>query len=253
MAKSQLHIVIHHLSKRYKNANVDSLTDINLIIKEQDKFGVIGPNGAGKTTLLSIMCGILPATSGKVDYLYGDHVINQKKQKTIMGFVPQEYAFYEELTPVQNLTYFGALYNLSKQEITKSTATLLAILGLSEYAHKRIRTFSSGMKRRINLAIGIIHDPKILFLDEPTVGIDVQSKHAIFEFLNKLNKNGTTIIYTSHQLYEAEMFCNRIALLDNGKLILQDNTKDLLRKNGVNNLQDLFIQLTGGEYRDGNV
>ena len=103
-----------------------------------------------------------------------------------MGFIPQEYAFYEELTPVQNLTYFCALYNLSKQEITKSTATLLDILGLSEYAHKRIRTFSSGMKRRVNLAIGIIHDPKILFLDEPTVGIDVQSKHAIFEFLNKI-------------------------------------------------------------------
>lgn len=237
-------IDIKNITKKYKNANHNSLDNINLSINTGDKFGVLGPNGAGKTTLISIICKIIPATSGNI---YFDHEGNIKQQ---IGFVPQDYAFYPQLTPVQNFEYFGALYNLDKKTITERTNDLLPILGLKKVANKKINTFSGGMKRRVNLGIGIIHRPTILLLDEPTVGVDVQSKHAIMQLLDELNQNGTTIIYTSHHLTEAEAFCNSIALIDHGKMIACDSIEGLLKKYQSDDLQSLFIQLTGTEYRD---
>lgn len=243
-------IEIKALTKRYKGAPKNSLNSVSLEIQEGDKFGILGPNGAGKTTLISIMCGILEASSGGVEYLRNGASASFKMMQVEIGFVPQEYALYQELTAIQNLEYFGAMYNLSKATIAARTAELLDILGLSHVANHRVGTFSGGMKRRVNLAIGVIHEPSILFLDEPTVGVDVQSKVAILKFLNALNEGGTTIIYTSHHLSEAQEFCNRIALIDQGRIILQGAMDALLEAHQAHDLKDLFIQFTGEAYRD---
>ncbi len=243
-------IQIENLSKRYPRADKDSLQAVNLRINRGDKYGILGPNGAGKTTLISILCGIIKPSSGDVRYLKGEEKVNYQAIQSTIGFVPQEYALYQELTPVQNLSYFGALYNLSKATIQERIPKILSILGLAHVSNNRVETFSGGMKRRVNLAIGIIHEPSILFLDEPTVGVDVQSKVAILKFLNQLNERGTTIIYTSHHLSEAQEFCNRIALIDQGNIILQGAMESVLYDHQAENLKDLFLQFTGEAYRD---
>ena len=243
-------IEISNVSKRYKSSQDYSLSDISLTVNQSDIFGLLGPNGAGKTTLISILCGIVPPTSGEVRYFKDDNMVSPADRKRIVGFVPQEYAFYQELTPRQNLDYFGAMYDIPRDELITRREHLLDVLGLSKSADKKVETFSGGMKRRVNLAIGIIHEPSVLFLDEPTVGVDVQSKNAIIRYLRLLNDGGTTIIYTSHHLSEAEEFCNHIALIDNGKVIADGEIADLLVENYTVNLQALFIKLTGEEYRD---
>ena len=247
---SQARIKIEDLSKRYKGSDEDSLKQVSFVINEGEKFGILGPNGAGKTTLISILCGIITSSSGSVNYYEQGEKVDLKMFRKKTGFVPQEYAFYPELSPNQNLEYFGALYNLSKKEINERSEKLLLLLGLSNVSDKKIHTFSGGMKRRINLAIGIVHKPTILFLDEPTVGVDVQSKNAIIEFLNEINEEGTTIVYTSHHMSEAEDFCNYIALLDHGKLIANNSLTNILKEHKSSNLKSLFIKLTGEEYRD---
>jgi len=247
---SGVSIQIKELSKRYKSAEFNSLTKLSFDINSNDIFGIFGPNGAGKTTLISIACGVIDASEGSLSYYMDSNKIELNKFKEIAGYVPQEYAFYQELTPIQNLEYFGAFYNLTQKEIKKNTQEILTKLGLIKVANHKINTFSGGMKRRVNLAIGMIHKPQILFLDEPTVGVDVQSKNAILKFLKELNKQGTTIIYTSHMMSEAEQFCNNIALIDQGKLIAQDSIENLLSAYKQNDLETLFINLTGEEYRD---
>lgn len=243
-------IEIQNVFKKYKAAQENSLTDVSLNIKSGDIFGLLGPNGAGKTTLISILCGIIPPSAGNIHFYQENQQISEQERKSHIGFVPQEYAFYQELTPRQNLDYFGAMYNLGKNELASRRENLLEILGLSKFADKKVGTFSGGMKRRVNLAIGIIHEPSILFLDEPTVGVDVQSRNAIIRFLREINQAGTTIIYTSHHMSEAEEFCKHIALIDHGKVIAKGDLADLRMEHEVSDLQSLFIKLTGEEYRD---
>ncbi|MCE6992557.1 ABC transporter ATP-binding protein [Dyadobacter sp. CY323] len=243
-------IEIQHVSKRYKSSQEDSLSGINLKIHCGDVFGLLGPNGAGKTTLISILCGIIPASTGEVNYYIDGSRISDNERKSRIGFVPQEYAFYQELSARQNLDYFGAMYNIPKKDLKTRREHLLEVLGLEKSADKKVGTFSGGMKRRINLAIGIIHEPAILFLDEPTVGVDVQSRNAIIRYLQQVNQAGTTIIYTSHHMSEAEEFCKHIALIDHGKVIANGELKMLKVQNAVSSLQSLFIKLTGEAYRD---
>nr|WP_295930168.1 ABC transporter ATP-binding protein [uncultured Dyadobacter sp.] len=243
-------IEIRDVFKRYKSAQQDSLSQVSLDIFQSDVFGLLGPNGAGKTTLISILCGIIPASSGQIVFLYDGIPFSDAERKSRIGFVPQEYAFYQELTARQNLDYFGAMYNLSRQRLEERREHLLEVLGLDKAADKKVGTFSGGMKRRLNLAIGIIHEPDILFLDEPTVGVDVQSRNAIIRYLQRLNADGTTIIYTSHHMSEAEEFCKSIALIDHGKLIVAGGLDELKAIHAVDSLQALFINLTGEAYRD---
>jgi len=242
------HIQISDISKKYKPASFESLKNISFSINAGQTIGILGPNGAGKTTLISILCGLIEPSKGDVSYQSenGNSILGIELQK-IIGFVPQEYAFYHELTPVQNMNYFGSLYNLTKTEIEEKTASLLSILGLTDVAHKKISTFSGGMKRKVNLAIGLIHNPAILFLDEPTVGVDVQSKLSIIQFLKETSKQGTTIIYTSHHLSEAEDFCDQILLINKGEIVADGPTKAVIQDNKVDNLQALFIKLTEAE------
>lgn len=243
-------IELHNVSKKYAKSSRYSLEELSFSIIKGEKLGVFGPNGAGKTTLMSILCRIIPQTSGDVHYRDNDKNVSNKEFLNSIGYVPQDFSFYSELSPYQNLRYFGTLYNIPKAELKSRIEKLLTVLGLNQVMHKKVQTFSGGMKRRVNLAIGIINNPSILFLDEPTVGVDVQSKNAIMTYLEELNKNGTTIIYTSHHLNEAEEFCDKIVLLDHGKLIAHDDLKALINKHNAEDLQALFLQLTGIAYRD---
>ncbi|MWB93875.1 ATP-binding cassette domain-containing protein [Flavobacterium sp. GA093] len=244
-------IKIESLSKKYKNADLYSLNDISLEINEGQIFGLLGPNGAGKTTLISMLCGLIKPTSGQFTIDNLSYKNDAAKIKKIIGVVPQEYALYPTLTARENLHYFGSMYGLKGSDLKDKVIETLDLLGLLKFADKRIETFSGGMKRRVNLIAGILHNPKVLFLDEPTVGVDVQSKNAIIDYLKVLNQNGTTIIYTSHHLAEAEDFCDTIAILDRGKIYAQGSPSDLIASTEeARNLEEVFISLTGKDLRD---
>lgn len=241
-----------HVSKVYKsygNSKTPSLDGIDLSIERGEIVGIFGPNGAGKTTLISILCSILDPTLGKVTY-YLNGEKTPREVRNSLGFVPQDFSFFPELTAKQNLDYFGSLYQIKKDELSAKIDELLQKVGLFHVKNKKVSTFSGGMKRRLNLIISLLNNPLILFLDEPTVGVDVQSKIAIMTLLQELNKQGTTIIYTSHHLKEAEEFCNQIILIDHGKIIACNTLSHLLEKFEVKNLEDLILLLTGSILRD---
>jgi len=244
-------INIERISKKYKGAENFSVSNLDLFITEKEIFGLLGPNGAGKTTLISILCSLIKPTSGSFSIDGLTYQKNKNQLKQLIGIVPQEYALYPSLTAFENLKYFGSMYGLKGKNLDDKINNTLDHLGLAAFAHKKIDTFSGGMKRRVNLIASILHDPKVLFLDEPTVGVDVQSKNVIIEFLKQLNNNGTTIIYTSHHLNEAETFCTRVAIIDHGKLVIKGEPKELIQNSeGSHNLEDVFISLTGKALRD---
>lgn len=244
-------IQIQQLSKKYKNTENYSVINLNLIIKEQEIFGLLGPNGAGKTTLISLLSSLIKPTSGSFTINGLTFKKNKNQLKQIIGIVPQEYALYPTLTAYENLFYFGSMYGLRGRELKDKINSGLEKLGLEKFRHKKIETYSGGMKRRVNLLASIMHNPKVLFLDEPTVGVDVQSKNVIIEYLKELNEQGTTIIYTSHHLNEAEAFCTRVAIIDHGKIITKGKPEELIKSHeNTHNLEDVFLHLTGRELRD---
>ena len=244
-------IQINNLTKRYKDAEFNSLHNFSLSVNDGEIFGLLGPNGADKTTLISMLCGLIKSTSGTFVINNLSYNSQSSQIKKIIGVVPQEYALYPTLTARENLLYFGSMYGLKGAHLKSQVESSLEYLGLSRFADKRIESFSGGMKRRVNLIAGILHKPKVLFLDEPTVGVDVHSKNAIIDFLKSLNTNGTTIIYTSHHLSEAQTFCNRVAILDNGELLVKGTPQELIATTPhARNLEDVFIELTGKELRD---
>lgn len=226
---------------------------LNLQVPAGKRFGLFGPNGAGKTTLMNLMTGLLSFKEGSIQ-LNGNEIKNKDKSiNRLFGFIPQDFSFYQELTPVENLQFFGAWSGLKSAVIKQRTDELLAVLGLTAVRNKPIEKFSGGMKRRVNLAIGVIHEPSILFLDEPTVGVDVQTRHAIINYLKEMNKKGTTLVYTSHQLSEAEDLCEEIALIDQGRIIANGAIDRLLIAHEQKGLEELFLELTGKNYRNADV
>lgn len=244
-------IVIKNLYKKYQNADSFSVNDISLNIDRKEVFGILGPNAAGKTTLISMLAGIIKPTSGNFSIDGLDFKHHSRRLKQIIGIVPQEYALYPTLTARENLMFFGSLYGLQHDKLKKDIEIGLERMGLSQFADKKVEQFSGGMKRRCNLIAGTLHNPKVLFLDEPTVGVDVQSKKVIIDFLQELNQKGTCIIYTSHHLSEAQEFCTQIAIIDSGKILTNGSPKELISQtSNANNLEDVFISLTGKELRD---
>lgn len=244
-------IEITALSKKYKDAESYALQDFTLSITEGQIFGLLGPNGAGKTTLISMLCGLIKPTSGSFTIQGLSYWQHPTQIKEIIGVVPQEYALYPTLTAQENLMYFGSMYGLSGKTLRQKVKDNLEILGLTKFANKRVETFSGGMKRRVNLIAGIMHHPKLLFLDEPTVGVDVHSRNVIIEYLKQLNADGMTIIYTSHHLAEAQDFCSDIAIVDRGQLFAHATPSALIAStSGARNLEEVFIELTGKELRD---
>lgn len=244
-------IRIDQLSKKYKGADFYSIQKLDLTIAEGDIFGLLGPNGAGKTTLISMLSSLLKPTSGSFTINGLSYQENKYELKQRIGIVPQEYALYPSLTAYENLYYFGSMYGLKSEKLKKDIRQQLSTLGLEDFAHKKISCFSGGMKRRVNLIASILHHPEVLFLDEPTVGVDVQSKNVIIDHLEQLNAVGTTIIYTSHHLNEAENFCTKVAIIDHGKLICKGIPKELVANEAdSNNLEEVFLAKTGKALRD---
>ena len=244
-------IEINNLTKQYRDTDVPSVDHITLAIRKGEIFGLLGPNGAGKTTLISMLSGLVAPSSGEY-FVNGFSPIHHAEQiQKSIGIVPQEYALYPSLTARENLQYFGSLYGLHGAQLKATVAASLERVGLSEFADRRVEHFSGGMKRRCNLLAGVLHNPQVLFLDEPTVGVDVQSRKLIIDYLEELNRGGMTIIYTSHHLVEAEHFCTRIAIIDQGKIFVEGAPKELISHTpNARNLEDVFIALTGKDLRD---
>ncbi|MBS1928542.1 MAG: ABC transporter ATP-binding protein [Chitinophagaceae bacterium] len=243
-------IAISNLRFYYPGHSVSVFENLNLNIKTGSRFGIFGPNGAGKTTLIACITGILKYSHGSIKINGIEVSENPHEIKKHFGYVPQDFSFYPELSPMENLMFFGAWAGLSKSTTQKRAAEILEVLGLSEVKDKPVRKFSGGMKRRVNLAIGVIQQPAILFLDEPTVGVDIHSRQALISYLKMLNTNGTTLMYTSHQLSEAEELCDEVALFDEGKIKVQGLLSPLLQQHQQNGLEGLFMELTGKKYRD---
>lgn len=243
-------IVVENLCKHYKGNIHPSLSGLSLHIAEGEIFGLLGPNGAGKTTTISIICGLRSFNSGSVSVcgLSVPHDLMEIKKH--IGVIPQEIALYPTLTAYENLMVVGGIYAIPKKELRDTIDRLLHRFGLHKHKHRRISSYSGGMKRRINLIAGILHNPSILILDEPTVGIDVQSKRVILESLLEFNANGTTIVYSSHYMEEAEELCTTVAFVDEGKVIYQGKPSELVAKLGVGNLEGAYLQLTGKTLRD---
>jgi ABC-2 type transport system ATP-binding protein len=244
-------IEISELTKFYKGNDEPAINKISLDIFTGEIFGLLGPNGAGKTTTISILCGLFAPTKGKVKIDGLDISTELDQIKQIIGVVPQEVALYPTLTALENLRFFGNMFGLRGKNLDDRIFQKLKFFGLEKFARKKVNSYSGGMKRRVNLIAGLLHEPKILFLDEPTVGIDVQSRVVILEYLKEINNAGTTIIYTSHYMEEAENLCSRVAILDHGVIISIGNPKHLVSEHPeYKNLENIFIHLTGKELRD---
>lgn len=244
-------IEIEKLTKIFKNATEPAVNDISFSINRNEIFGLLGPNGAGKTTTISILCGLFAPTSGKV-MIDGKNLHAEPSSiKKIIGIVPQDIALYPTLTARENLEFYGSMYGMRGKDLKDKIETWLQKLGLEDAAKRKVSTYSGGMKRRVNLIAGVLHSPMILFLDEPTVGVDVHSRNVIIEHLKNINAEGTTIIYTSHHMEEAEHFCTRVSIIDQGRILTQGSPAELItNNNGAANLETVFLNLTKRKLRD---
>lgn len=215
------------LVKKY--GDLVAVKDVSFTMQEGEVFGLLGPNGAGKSTAISMLTCLFPPTKGEMR-IYGQDVVKDAdKVKKLIGVVPQEIALYPTLSARENLRFFGEMYGLKGRDLSTRVETVLAYVAMTERAKDAIKTYSGGMKRRINMAVGLLHSPKILFLDEPTVGVDPQSRNHIFESVKMLNKEqGMSILYTTHYMEEAERLCDRIAIIDRGQVIALDTPKNLI-------------------------
>jgi ABC-2 type transport system ATP-binding protein len=241
-------IVIENLVKKFED--VTAVDDISLKVAEGELFGLLGPNGAGKTTAINILCGLLKPTSGSATVGGYDVQKETAKVKELIGVCVQETAVYPYLTGAENVELFGNLHVMNKNTLKARRDMLLEKMGLIEDAKRRAEKYSGGMKRRLSLILALIHDPQIAFLDEPTVAMDPQSRHAVWDFVRELKENGKTIILTTHYMEEAEELCDRVGIIDHGKLIALGSPKDLISKDEVRNLEEVFIKLTGRKIRE---
>ena len=225
-----------------------AVAGVSFTVAAGESVGLLGPNGAGKTTTLSLICGLLSPTSGSVRILGSSIRADDDPAKARFGLVPQELALIEALSARENLALCGALYRMHGEVLTQAIQSALELVGLADRAADRVSTFSGGMKRRVNLAAALLHDPEILFLDEPTVGVDPQSRNAIFENVEELRRRGKTVIYTTHYMEEVERLCDRVIILDHGQVVSDDSLKAL--KSRVSAGFELRFELDGTEPRD---
>ena len=215
------------LVKKY--GALTAVNEISFSIEEGEIFGLLGPNGAGKSTTISMLTGLFPPDSGSIRILGIDAVADSERVKHLIGIVPQDLALYPTLSARENLHFFGEMYGMGGKRLAGRIESVLEVVAMTERANDAIQSCSGGMKRRINLAVGLINSPRILFLDEPTVGVDPQSRNHIFESVQRLNREeDMTILYTTHYMEEAERLCQRIAIIDHGKIIALDTPKNLV-------------------------
>lgn len=218
----------HHLRKSY--GRHVALHDVSLEVETGELFGLLGPNGAGKTTLISILSTLLAADGGSATIFGLDVHPGHRALRRLIGIVPQELAIYGELTARENLTFFGRLYGMEGTALRRRVDDVLAAVGLENRADDPTDAFSGGMKRRLNLGAALVHEPRLIFLDEPTTGVDPQSRNHIFQEIRRLNAAGVTLIYTSHYMEEVQSLCPRIAIMDHGRAVACDTRENLLRQ-----------------------
>ena len=240
------------LTKKYDNKAV--VDNLNIEIKEGEIFGLLGPNGAGKSTTMNMICNIVKPDYGSVEFMGKDFRKNKKELSKDLGYIPQNLAIHGSLKAWENVELFTSLYGIKGEKLKERIDEALLYVGLSDRRNDYARKFSGGMKRRLNIACAIGHHPRLLIFDEPTVGIDPQSRNFILEKIKESNKNGATVIYTSHYMEEVEAICTRIAIMDNGKIIAS-GTSDELKKLVVDDiskitLEEVFLELTGKKLRD---
>jgi len=244
-------IYIEQLKKRYNGSQEEALKGVNLEIKSGEFFGLLGPNAAGKSTLISILCGILSPSSGKVE-VFGENLKRNREQiKSRIGLIPQEIALYPTLTVEENILYFGRLHGIPGKTLRDKTSESIRLFNLEEHRKKPISKCSGGIKRRVNLIAGVIHQPQLILLDEPTLGVDPQLRSMIFDFLRELNEAGATLIYTTHYMKEAEELCKRVGIIDHGIILKKGSPAHLIASEpGCKDLGQLFLNLTGRDLRD---
>jgi ABC-2 type transport system ATP-binding protein len=223
-------IHVSHLSHRYPKAAAPALDDISLTIPQGCNFALLGPNGAGKSTLLSILTGLRPPQAGSASIAGKDVVRDAHAIKAISALVPQDHAFYLKLSGRENLRFFADVYGLTSAQWRDRLDYAVGVCRLEDVLDKRAAQYSGGMKRRLNMAIGLLNAPQILYLDEPTVGIDVLSRQVIIEAIRALRQESATVVYTSHYLEEVEALCDEIAIIDRGRLVARDSTANLLHR-----------------------
>ena len=246
-------LTVRNLRKAF--GSLVAVNDVSFSVDRGQLVGLLGPNGAGKTTTVSMLTGLIAPDRGEVvidgHRLSGDTDAAKRR----IGLVPQDLALYDELSARENLRFFGALYGLSGAALDRAIAAALALVELADRARDRVRTYSGGMKRRLNLAAGLLHDPDILLLDEPTVGVDPQSRNAIFDNLETLKRRGKALLYTTHYMEEAERLADRIVVIDHGSVIADDTVAGLTGRVAVVGgaavtLETVFLSLTGRSLRD---
>jgi ABC-2 type transport system ATP-binding protein len=234
-------IKVENLHKSY--GSLPAVSGISFGIAPGEFFGLLGPNGAGKTTTIEMLTGLIPPTSGDI-FIDGQNLKEKPDVcKSNIGFVPQDFAFYPSLKAKDNLSFFGRIYGLKGQLLKNRIHEVLKIVTLSNHTKQPVATFSNGMKRRLNIAIGLLHSPRILILDEPTVGVDAQSRSAIFDSLRHLNKQGVTVMYTTHYMEEAQALCHRVAIVDNGRIVQLGSPATLVQKFSDSVIKIEFIEM----------
>ena len=238
---------VKNLNKSY--GEITALANFSLNLAKGEVLGLLGPNGAGKTTLISILSGTLRDFTGTVAFK-GQDLFGDRRLKNLIGIVPQEMAFYEDLGALENLMFWGGLYDIPEKELKRRALELLAVVELSARAKEPIKKFSGGMKRRLNIAIGLVHQPELLLLDEPTVGIDVQAKISILDIIRNVVRQGTSVIFTTHQLSEVEQICSRIAIMDKGTILAQGTLAELIRIVGEKEIVDIRGEFTADSFSE---
>jgi ABC-2 type transport system ATP-binding protein len=244
-------VVVKDLHKSFKDFK--AVDGVSFSIFKGEIFGLLGPNGAGKTTTIRMLSTVLEADKG--DVIIGGHSVKKDAEtvRSIIGVCPQDLALYDDLSALDNMVFFGHMVGLEGKEAHIQAMKNLELMGLEDRAKGKIAKYSGGMKRRVNLAIALMGNPQLLFLDEPTVGIDPQSRNHIFENIQRLQKNGLTMLYTTHYMEEADRLCQRIAIMDAGKIIAMDTPYNLKKQIGSPDkvtLEDVFLKLTGRSLRD---
>ena len=248
-AENGFSIIIKDLVKQYED--VTAVDGVNLEIKQGELFSLLGPNGAGKTTTINILSGITKPTKGTAIVGGYDVSKNLKEVKTLIGVCPQEASVFKFLNARENIELFGSLHAIPKTTLKERTDTLLDALDLTEASKRKAKTYSGGMLRKLNLIIALIGDPKIAFLDEPTVGMDPRARRATWEFIKALKDQNRTIILTTHYIEEAEVLSDRVGIIDYGKLIELGPPKELMAKHETKNLEEVFLKITGRRILEG--
>jgi ABC-2 type transport system ATP-binding protein len=236
---------------KHRFNDVKAVDGVTFNVKKGELFGLLGPNGAGKTTTINMLCGLLKPTEGTA--IVGDYDVrnNVKKFREIISVCPQEASIFPFLTGRENIEYFGNMHLMSKEEVNDRTEKLLKLIGLFEAGDRKAKTYSGGMKRQLNLIVALINEPNILFLDEPTVGMDPRVRRKTWEFISSLKTQNRTIILTTHYMEEAEALCDRVAIIDYGKLVALDTPKNLMEEHHAKNLEEVFLNITGRRILEG--